>query len=88
MKLGRKLPSVWHPNLDFSRYVAADDYDMLSVHSVPTFDGADRVTFTSSAVVFPQPARPIAERWEHQSIHLLHDAAGNDTSATALAQAS
>lgn len=82
MKLGRQLPSIWRPNLDFSRYVAADEYDVFSVHAVSSFDGssfADSITFTSSAVVFPKPARKVGQRWEHQSIHLLHDAAGNLT---------
>ncbi len=49
MKLGRNLPKIWKPTLDFARYAS----DLA-------------------------PKRPLGHRWESDSIHQLHDAAGND----------
>jgi hypothetical protein len=75
MRLGRNKPRIWKPTLDFERYLtnATGWQPRVTVDRALSGDMMVRTT-----AIIPGPARPLGQRWESKSIHLLHDPAGND----------
>jgi hypothetical protein len=71
MKLGRNLPKVWRPTLEAGRYLKTSRSSFSSI-------GVNGQVAIGEHSLVPLPARPVADRWEHQAIMSLHDAAGND----------